>query len=174
MPMCDWSSDVCSSDLLRALWRIKPGHSAPTLVQQFGGDFLGQLLFLTRKELVILPHTEGAFLVRAVVVSLAYIDRRAAARTFANGLSAGIEAVCLGVREEWIGFDQLGGHPHNAGKELVRIRIAALNLHQGIFPFRRHGRRSDLFGQDAYKVVAVRSEERRVGKECRSRWSPYH
>ena len=21
---------------------------------------------------------------------------------------------------------------------------------------------------------AVRSEERRVGKECRSRWSPYH
>ena len=24
------------------------------------------------------------------------------------------------------------------------------------------------------RVEAVRSEERRVGKECRSRWSPYH
>ena len=24
------------------------------------------------------------------------------------------------------------------------------------------------------KVVKFRSEERRVGKECRSRWSPYH
>ena len=24
------------------------------------------------------------------------------------------------------------------------------------------------------KVIALRSEERRVGKECRSRWSPYH
>ena len=24
------------------------------------------------------------------------------------------------------------------------------------------------------KTVLVRSEERRVGKECRSRWSPYH
>ena len=23
-------------------------------------------------------------------------------------------------------------------------------------------------------LEAVRSEERRVGKECRSRWSPYH
>src|SRR5256885_9242990 len=23
-------------------------------------------------------------------------------------------------------------------------------------------------------VVTIRSEERRVGKECRSRWSPYH
>ena len=24
------------------------------------------------------------------------------------------------------------------------------------------------------KVEVLRSEERRVGKECRSRWSPYH
>ena len=24
------------------------------------------------------------------------------------------------------------------------------------------------------KSIAARSEERRVGKECRSRWSPYH
>src|SRR2546430_4087077 len=24
------------------------------------------------------------------------------------------------------------------------------------------------------KIASVRSEERRVGKECRSRWSPYH
>ena len=25
-----------------------------------------------------------------------------------------------------------------------------------------------------YNIVIERSEERRVGKECRSRWSPYH
>ena len=25
-----------------------------------------------------------------------------------------------------------------------------------------------------YKIQLTRSEERRVGKECRSRWSPYH
>ena len=86
---------------------------------------------------------------------IAYIDRRAAARTFADGLSSGIETVCLGVREERIGFDQLGGHPHNARKELVRIRLTAFNLHQSVFPFRRHGGGSNLFGQDAYKVVAV-------------------
>src|SRR3712207_9132833 len=28
--------------------------------------------------------------------------------------------------------------------------------------------------QDARREPGVRSEERRVGKECRSRWSPYH
>ena len=27
---------------------------------------------------------------------------------------------------------------------------------------------------DAGELEAERSEERRVGKECRSRWSPYH
>ena len=27
---------------------------------------------------------------------------------------------------------------------------------------------------DREEVCVVRSEERRVGKECRSRWSPYH
>ena len=27
---------------------------------------------------------------------------------------------------------------------------------------------------DIVKVDGSRSEERRVGKECRSRWSPYH
>ena len=25
-----------------------------------------------------------------------------------------------------------------------------------------------------YEINRMRSEERRVGKECRSRWSPYH
>ena len=29
-------------------------------------------------------------------------------------------------------------------------------------------------GDISNSVTATRSEERRVGKECRSRWSPYH
>ena len=28
--------------------------------------------------------------------------------------------------------------------------------------------------QDSFEIAQDRSEERRVGKECRSRWSPYH
>ena len=27
---------------------------------------------------------------------------------------------------------------------------------------------------DVIEIISSRSEERRVGKECRSRWSPYH
>jgi len=28
--------------------------------------------------------------------------------------------------------------------------------------------------QEVHRAIRARSEERRVGKECRSRWSPYH
>ena len=31
-----------------------------------------------------------------------------------------------------------------------------------------------LSKDDAARALEARSEERRVGKECRSRWSPYH
>ena len=31
-----------------------------------------------------------------------------------------------------------------------------------------------VIGGGSAGLVAARSEERRVGKECRSRWSPYH
>ena len=34
-------------------------------------------------------------------------------------------------------------------------------------------RQPDTYIPD-YMKYAIRSEERRVGKECRSRWSPYH
>ena len=44
--------------------------------------------------------------------------------------------------------------PH--GREEVISTIERLNREMGI------------------TVVLIRSEERRVGKECRSRWSPYH
>src|SRR2546430_17472988 len=35
-------------------------------------------------------------------------------------------------------------------------------------------RRADLLRQGKWRSDPPRSEERRVGKECRSRWSPYH
>jgi len=40
----------------------------------------------------------------------------------------------------------------------------------------RHGDRVALLlpNRPEWLIGAFRSEERRVGKECRSRWSPYH
>ena len=41
----------------------------------------------------------------------------------------------------------------------------------------RYGEIHALLGENGAgksTLMSVRSEERRVGKECRSRWSPYH
>ena len=45
---------------------------------------------------------------------------------------------------------------------------SSLNLISSMVPF------SSPFSTPFRIMVLVRSEERRVGKECRSRWSPYH
>src|SRR5690349_23725689 len=50
------------------------------------------------------------------------------------------------------------GRPHVAGEIHLQVRIATAAMDA---PGSRYG------------VPAFRSEERRVGKECRSRWSPY-
>ena len=48
----------------------------------------------------------------------------------------------------------------------VQGRVKWFNAEKG-FGFIDRGEGKDVF-------VHYRSEERRVGKECRSRWSPYH
>ena len=40
--------------------------------------------------------------------------------------------------------------------------------------FRANIKNNTELGQKAKAYMDKRSEERRVGKECRSRWSPYH
>ena len=55
--------------------------------------------------------------------------------------------------------------------KLLQDKVAVITgVNSGI------GRRTaELFAEQGANIVGVdRSEERRVGKECRSRWSPYH
>src|SRR5258708_32492087 len=40
------------------------------------------------------------------------------------------------------------------------------------FRFPAEGLNADMHGDAPFRASLIRSEERRVGKECRSRWSP--
>ena len=55
-------------------------------------------------------------------------------------------------------------------------RLGTLRWRIGECPllFTSDGRRAVGVGYRPFLVDSARSEERRVGKECRSRWSPYH
>src|SRR3712207_9529136 len=59
-----------------------------------------------------------------------------------------------------------------------RVELDTNTIERAIRPIAL-GRKNALFaGSDGgarhWAIGASRSEERRVGKECRSRWSPYH
>src|SRR5258708_37714419 len=59
---------------------------------------------------------------------------------------------------------------------LSKQKSFAYSHQEFTFTARRETRRNGASFWYAYKTInkKTRSEERRVGKECRSRWSPYH
>ena len=68
---------------------------------------------------------------------------------------------------EWLLYEV---HPFENKPVMI---VGALYYDQGTSRAQVHLRKIlDASGVNAYTVL--RSEERRVGKECRSRWSPYH
>src|SRR2546427_12002175 len=54
---------------------------------------------------------------------------------------------------------------------IENIGIIKSLTNQGIYKIVQ---KTDSLGSLLPAIYAARSEERRVGKECRSRWSPYH
>ena len=66
------------------------------------------------------------------------------------------------------------GEPQAFEKALHTLRVPRSKVeHTGVAKLSvdaRHGQPKLVYTV----AVTLRSEERRVGKECRSRWSPYH
>src|SRR2546426_9984329 len=67
--------------------------------------------------------------------------------------------------------------PSGVGKstvaKLIAARLGYAYLDSGAL-YRAVAWKALSTGTDPAASDAIRSEERRVGKECRSRWSPYH
>ena len=77
-------------------------------------------------------------------------------------------------------FGALGYTPHRIctllglrGKERTALTVRLLMLGDVYYDAYRNGCALGEYNIDA-ELAKKRSEERRVGKECRSRWSPYH
>ena len=76
--------------------------------------------------------------------------------------------------------DNTGLHPLRSLKSgvfliLAGVALAALCFGVGFFTGGRTKEEPQLSSVTVeQQLQQIRSEERRVGKECRSRWSPYH
>ena len=60
--------------------------------------------------------------------------------------------------------------PHTTAEKMAEV----YGVYYPEFDRRRFRKFLLRFGLDGERKIRTRSEERRVGKECRSRWSPYH
>src|SRR5688572_14579976 len=79
-----------------------------------------------------------------------------------------------GVKIELITRDDTGPNPDKA-KQLAQELIVRdkVNMLAGVI-FTPNAMAIAPLATEAKVPFVIRSEERRVGKECRSRWSPYH
>ena len=56
-------------------------------------------------------------------------------------------------------------------KKITSIKFGDTTTHDFVIPLPK---KCSVCGVSSKAELLLRSEERRVGKECRSRWSPYH
>src|SRR2546422_10893773 len=96
------------------------------------------------------------------------------------GLGAVALAACIAATPAWADDDEdckaggslrlVNGKIHTMDKN--DSVVSSVLIKNGKFAAVGH-RRGDDGGDECARTIN-RSEERRVGKECRSRWSPYH
>src|SRR3712207_9438047 len=66
-------------------------------------------------------------------------------------------------------------HKLRVGDQVGRARLVQIQPRDAVFTIQDFGyERQETLSLRKQEVETPRSEERRVGKECRSRWSPYH
>ena len=67
-----------------------------------------------------------------------------------------------------------GDEPFIDPKDIVNLNNNIISKNSDIGTLGNKITKVDFIDKSIVKVITDRSEERRVGKECRSRWSPYH
>src|SRR3989441_10288579 len=87
-------------------------------------------------------------------------------------------ARCFAARVNGLSTAPLGRARRNDGpcherSDVPMLRIQRSEQGEGV-RFMLSGRIEAEYLSELRRLVEGRSEERRVGKECRSRWSPYH
>src|SRR5256885_9600654 len=171
----DWSSDVCSSDLAGLFADYGYGNMRLPLVEATAlfSRSIGEATDIVEKEMYTFPDRNGdsltlrpeatAGIVRAAIEhSLLYDGPK---KAWTGGPMFRYERPQKGRYRQFhqIDVEALGFAGPDVDAEQI-VMLARLWKQVGIADVELH----------INSIGDARSEERRVGKECRSRWSPYH
>ena len=111
------------------------------------------------------------------------MKKKILAAFMAAAMVAGMSAINVAAEEEGgdvitVGFSQVGAESdwRTANTESMQTTFSEENGYELIFSDAQQKQENQLTAVRNFiqQEVDYRSEERRVGKECRSRWSPYH
>src|SRR3712207_9106176 len=117
-----------------------------------------------------------------VIFSLFFFSSRRRHTRYWRDWSSDVCSSDLPAGESWDGLELLEGRVEErlGGAEVVQDPLLARRPDAGKLVEDRSGHGLTAHpavvsvGESVGLVSDARSEERRVGKECRSRWSPYH
>src|SRR2546427_12882588 len=179
---CDWSSDVCSSDL-SAVFDFRD----QTVVVTGGTRGIGRAItrrFLDAGATVVATYTANDAAKDEFQDSLGPAARNLHLCKFDVADYAHVEAFYKDFDAHYKNFSVLvnnSGIRKDAVLAMMRPedwqKVLDVNL-TGVFYMSKlavHRFMANRYGRIiTITSPASRSEERRVGKECRSRWSPYH
>ena len=163
MNLCDWSSDVCSSDLVKKV--IEKAHLLPKQIRYvFAGDLLGQCIASSFGISELNCPTIGMY---------------GACSTMGLTLSTGAMFVNAGYADHvlcvtsshYASAERQFRFPSDYGNQRP---LSAEWTVTGSGAVVLESVQTHTTTQLDIPLAKIRSEERRVGKECRSRWSPYH
>ena len=182
MNLCDWSSDVCSSDLYEHKSGMIIPRYANTGVLCASGTCLAPTEAERRKDCGSATH--GTIRRHHSWGLLTYTSYNFSQKKTAIPISR-YSGLCSPYKLELNQFYRIQFYARSHSRSDCNTS-QVLTFQCAWFCFINCiNKRLEVFAQCILfkgsfskwhmdNVILVRSEERRVGKECRSRWSPYH
>src|SRR5258706_2565913 len=121
-----------------------------------------------------MPRRTFFFLISfSALLALGFTTARANRHHHSVNISGSHKQPATDCSDLRIRFDDRDAVVRSEERTLTKSEAAVLQVQ----PHRNGGVQVVGWDKETYSVTAckaARSEERRVGKECRSRWSPYH
>src|SRR2546427_44396 len=167
-----WRESALANTFPDRLWQAlaEAGYLGLLVPPEHGGAGLGLTEMAVLMEAMAAEGMALLLMIVSTVMSTIALARHGSPeqkRRYLPGLARGTTRFCFAITEP------------NAGSNSYRLETLATRDGDG---YRIRGQKYFISGvEQAQHVLLVtrttparRSEERRVGKECRSRWSPYH
>ena len=167
------------TDIVKANGALPPQRAADITRQAAEGLYAAHHLGIVHRDLkpdniMVAKDRDGMDCVKVVDFGIAKAQGNESQKVTRTGMVVGTP--------EYMSPEQLSGDKLDGRSDIYSLALVTFNMLTGKLPFPSETAQESMIMRLTDKPRPLlemnpgvaRSEERRVGKECRSRWSPYH